>query len=39
MNEIFVVGHRNPDTDSIVAAMSFATPSATENTLRPALGI
>ena len=24
MNEIFVVGHRNPDTDSIVAAMSYA---------------
>ena len=24
MNEIYVTGHRNPDTDSIVAAMSFA---------------
>ena len=24
MNEIYVVGHRNPDTDSIVAAMSYA---------------
>ena len=22
MNEIYVTGHRNPDTDSIVAAMS-----------------
>ena len=31
MNEIFVVGHRNPDTDSIVAAMSYAA-------LRNALG-
>ena len=24
MNEIYVTGHRNPDTDSIVAAMAFA---------------
>ena len=24
MNEIYVTGHRNPDTDSIVAAMSYA---------------
>ena len=24
MNEIFVTGHRNPDTDTIVAAMSYA---------------
>ncbi len=24
MNEIFAVGHRNSDTDSIVAAMSYA---------------
>ena len=42
MNEIFVVGHRNPDTDSIVAAMAmrrFATRSATGNTPRPALDI
>lgn len=31
MNEIFVVGHRNPDTDSIAAAMSYAA-------LRNALG-
>lgn len=31
MNEIFVIGHRNPDTDSIVAAMSYAA-------LRNALG-
>ena len=31
MNEIFVLGHRNPDTDSIVAAMSYAA-------LRNALG-
>ena len=31
MNEIFVVGHRNPDTDSIVSAMSYAA-------LRNALG-
>ena len=31
MNEIYVVGHRNPDTDSIVAAMSYAA-------LRNALG-
>lgn len=31
MNEIFVVGHRNPDTDSVVAAMSYAA-------LRNALG-
>ena len=31
MNEIFVVGHRNPDTDSIVAAMGYAA-------LRNALG-
>ena len=31
MNEIFVTGHRNPDTDSIVAAMSYAA-------LRNALG-
>ena len=31
MNEIFVTGHRNPDTDSIVAAMSYAA-------LRHALG-
>ena len=31
MNEIFVTGHRNPDTDSIVAAISYAA-------LRNALG-
>ena len=31
MNEIFVVGHRNPDTDSIVSAMAYAA-------LRNALG-
>ena len=31
MNEIYVVGHRNPDTDSIVATMSYAA-------LRNALG-
>ena len=31
MNEIFVVGHRNPDTDSIVASMAYAA-------LRNALG-
>lgn len=31
MNEVFVTGHRNPDTDSIVAAMSYAA-------LRNALG-
>ena len=31
MNEIFVTGHRNPDTDSIVAAMSYTA-------LRHALG-
>ena len=31
MNEIYVTGHRNPDTDSIVAAMSYAA-------LRNALG-
>ena len=31
MNEIFVTGHRNPDTDSIVAAISYAS-------LRNALG-
>ena len=24
MNEIYVTGHRNPDTDSIVSAMAFA---------------
>ena len=24
MNEIYVTGHRNPDTDSIVAAMAYA---------------
>ena len=24
MAEIFVTGHRNPDTDSIVAAMAYA---------------
>ena len=24
MNEIYVTGHRNPDTDSIVAALSYA---------------
>ena len=31
MAEIFVTGHRNPDTDSIVAAISYAA-------LRNALG-
>jgi manganese-dependent inorganic pyrophosphatase len=31
MNEIFVTGHRNPDTDSVVAAMSYTA-------LRHALG-
>ncbi|MBQ2110344.1 MAG: putative manganese-dependent inorganic diphosphatase [Clostridia bacterium] len=31
MNEVFVTGHRNPDTDSIVAAISYAN-------LRHALG-
>ena len=31
MNEIYVSGHRNPDTDSIVAAMAYAK-------LRNALG-
>ncbi len=31
MNEIFVIGHHNPDTDSIVSAMSYAA-------LRNALG-
>ncbi len=31
MNEIYVIGHRNPDTDSVVAAMSYAA-------LRNALG-
>ena len=31
MNEIFVTGHRNPDTDSIVASMAYAN-------LRNALG-
>ena len=31
MNEIYVTGHRNPDTDSIAAAMSYAA-------LRNALG-
>ncbi len=31
MNEIYVTGHRNPDTDSIVAAMAYAN-------LRQALG-
>ena len=31
MNEIYVTGHRNPDTDSIVAAMAYAN-------LRKALG-
>lgn len=31
MNEIYVTGHRNPDTDSVVAAMSYAA-------LRNALG-
>ena len=24
MNEIYVSGHRNPDTDSIVASMAYA---------------
>ena len=24
MNEIYVTGHRNPDTDSVVAAISYA---------------
>ena len=24
MNEIYVTGHRNPDTDSIVSAMAYA---------------
>ncbi len=31
MNEIYVVGHKNPDTDSVVSAMSYAA-------LRNALG-
>ena len=31
MNEIYVTGHRNPDTDSIVASMAYAN-------LRHALG-
>ena len=31
MNEIYVTGHRNPDTDSVVAAISYAA-------LRNALG-
>jgi len=31
MNEIYVTGHRNPDTDSVVAAISYAS-------LRNALG-
>lgn len=31
MNEIFVTGHRNPDTDSVIAAISYAS-------LRNALG-
>lgn len=31
MNEIYVIGHRNPDTDSVVSAMSYAA-------LRNALG-
>ena len=31
MNEIYVTGHRNPDTDSIVASMAYAN-------LRQALG-
>ena len=31
MNEIYVLGHKNPDTDSIVAAMAYAA-------LRNALG-
>ena len=31
MSEIFVTGHRNPDTDSIVASMAYAA-------LRNALG-
>ena len=24
MNEIYVIGHHNPDTDSIVSAMAYA---------------
>ena len=28
MEKIYVTGHRNPDTDSIVAAMSLSTPSS-----------
>ena len=31
MNEIYVTGHRNPDTDSVVAALSYTA-------LRNALG-
>ena len=31
MNEIYVIGHHNPDTDSIVSAMAYAA-------LRNALG-
>ena len=26
MGDIFVTGHRNPDTDSIVAALAYANP-------------
>ena len=28
MNEIYVTGHRNPDTDSVVAAISYAAQRA-----------
>ena len=35
MNEIYVTGHRNPDTDSIVAAMSYA---ALKNALGEKIG-
>ena len=31
MNDIYITGHRNPDTDSIVAALAYAN-------LRHALG-
>ena len=26
MDPIYVCGHRNPDTDSVVSAMAFAAP-------------
>ena len=28
MNEIYVTGHRNPDTDSVVAAISYTASAS-----------